>query len=429
VEQHANLFAMKVPLAYGQGLLPVDLPEDRTTVIEPAHTPGLADEKAAVLAALQRPTASKPLLELIKPTDRICLLFTDLTRATPNDRLIPWLLEHLETIPREHITLLNQLGTHRPNTPAELEKMLTPAVVRNYRVLNHEPENPKAHVQLGTMRDGTPALINRHAVEADLRIVTGFIEPHLFAGFSGGPKGIIPGVAALETVMCNHGAKNIGDPRASFGITDGNPLWEELRDVALRAGPSFLLNVALNDHRQITGVFAGGLLGAHKVGLEFVRKSAMQRVKATFEIVVTTNSGYPLDLNLYQGVKGMSAAARIVAEGGTIILACECREGVPPNSPLDHLLQSTRGPEEILAMLATPGFVRPEQWQAQIQALIQRKARVLVYSSLPDDVIHAAHLTPCHDIGLAVRERLAELGPDARVAVLPQGPLTIPYLA
>ncbi|MHB8524205.1 MAG: lactate racemase domain-containing protein, partial [Limisphaerales bacterium] len=196
---------MKVNLAYGQGVLPVDLPDDRTTVIEPSHIPGLPDEQAAVIDALRHPIGSPSLRELIKPDDRICILFTDLTRATPNDRIIPWLLEHLADVPRENITLLNQLGTHRPNTPAELEKMLTPAVVKHYRVLNHEPEDPAAHAQLGTMRDGAPAWINRHAVEADLRIVTGFIEPHLFAGFSGGPKGIIPGVASLETVMSNHG--------------------------------------------------------------------------------------------------------------------------------------------------------------------------------------------------------------------------------
>jgi nickel-dependent lactate racemase len=279
------------------------------------------------------------------------------------------------------------------------------------------------------MRDGTPALINRHLVEADLRIITGFIEPHFFAGFSGGPKGIMPGCAALETVMSNHGAKNIGDPRAVFGITEGNPLWEELRDVALRVGPSFLLNVSLNEQKQITGVFAGDLLAAHRAGCEFVRRSAMQKVKSPFDIVVTTNSGHPLDLNLYQGVKGMSAAARIVQQRGTIILACECREGVPAGSPLDQLLRSASSPEEILALLSSPGFVRPEQWQAQIQALIQRRANVLVYSSLPDEVVRACHLTPCHDIGAAVRARLQQLGPQARVAVLPQGPLTIPYLA
>jgi nickel-dependent lactate racemase len=419
---------MKVNLAYGQGYLPVEFPEDRATVIVPTHTPGLADEREAVFHALSRPTGCLPLWEWIRPGDRVCIVFTDLTRATPKQRLIPWLLQYLSELPREQITLLNSLGTHRPNTKAELEKLLTPEVVRDYRVLNHEPENDEALVQVGTTRDGTPALINRHLVEADVRIITGFIEPHFFAGFSGGPKGIMPGVAGLRTVMSNHGAENIGHPKSAFGITIGNPIWEEMRDIALRVGPSFLLNVTLNEKRKITGVFAGELLQAHKAGIEFVRKSAMQKVKAPFEIVVTTNSGYPLDLNLYQGAKGMSAAARIVQERGTIILACECREGVPANSPLDKLLRSAANPEQILAMLSTPGFVRPEQWQAQIQSLIQRKADVLVYSSLPDEIIRAAHLIPCHDIGAEVNARLAQLGPEARVAVLPQGPLTIPYL-
>ena len=419
---------MKVNLAYGQGQLAVDLPKDRTTVIAPAHTSGLKDERAAVINALENPIDSKPLKEIIKPGDKVCISFTDITRATPNDRLIPWLLQHLSHVPRENITLLNQLGTHRPNTRAELEKLLTPEVVRDYRVLNHEPENPAAHVQLGTMRDGTPALINRHVVEADVRIITGFIEPHFFAGFSGGIKGICPGTAALETVMSNHGAKNIGDPNATFGVNEGNPLWEELRDIALRAGPSFVLNVTLNEERQITNVFAGDILKAHKVGTEFVRKSAMQRVEAPFDVVVTTNSGYPLDMNLYQGVKGMSAGARIIKPGGTLILAAECSEGVPANSPLDKLLRTVGSSEELLGLLAQPGFVRAEQWQAQIQAIIQRKARVLVHSKIPDEVIRAAHLQPCHDIAAEVASCLRDAGPSARVAVLPQGPLTIPYL-
>jgi nickel-dependent lactate racemase len=420
---------MKINLAYGQGHLALDLPDDRTTVIAPAHNPGLPDEKAAVLAALRQPMSARPLRESIAPGARVCIVFSDLTRPTPNDRLIPWLLEYLDEAPPANITLLNSTGTHRPNTPAELERMLTPGVTGRYRVVNHECEDSAAMAQVGVTRDGTPALVNRLLVEADVRIITGFIEPHLFAGFSGGPKGIMPGVAGLETVMSNHGARNIGDPRATFGVTLGNPIWEEMRDIALRVGPSFLLNVSLNEQRQITGVFAGDLLAAHRVGIEFVRRSAMQRVKAPFEIVVTTNSGYPLDLNLYQGVKGMSAGARIIQERGTLILACECREGIPPASPLERLLARASGPEEMLTLLMTPGFVHPEQWQAQIQALIQRKASVLLYSSLPDDLVRSAYLEPCHDIAQAVRQRLSELGPDARVAVLPQGPLTIPYLA
>lgn len=420
---------MNVNLAYGQGHLTVEFPDNKTTVIEPANRPGLKNEKDAVLWALAKPIGSAPLRERIRSGDRVCILFTDITRATPNDRLIPWLLEHLADVPKDNITLLNQTGTHRPNTQEELKRMLTPAVVENYRVINHECEDEASLVQVGTMRDGTPALLNRHAVEADLRIVTGFIEPHFFAGFSGGIKGLMPGVGGLKSVMSNHGAKNIGDPNATFGITQGNPLWEDLRDVALRVGPSFILNVALNEERAITGVFAGDILQAHREGCEFVRDSAMQKFAEPFDVVVTTNSGYPLDMNLYQGVKGMSAGARVVKEGGVLILACECSEGLPAGSPLEKLLHSASGPEEILAMLATPGFVRPEQWQAQIQALVQRKARVLIHSALPEASVRAAFLESCPDIGATVQSLLAERGPDARVAVLPQGPLTVPYLA
>ena len=419
---------MKVNLAYGSGHLPIEVPDDNTTIIEPAHIDGLLDEKVAILDALQNPIGSQPLLERISPDTKICIAFTDITRATPNNRIIPCLLEHLGG-PNDNITLLNQLGTHRPNTREELETMLTPEVVANYHVLNHEPENPKALVQVGTTADGTPALLNRHIVEADLRIITGFIEPHFFAGFSGGVKGIMPGCAGLETVMSNHGAKNIGDPQATFGVTEGNPLWEELRDIAIKAGPSFLLNVTLNEQRDITNVFAGDIIEAHKAGCAFVKKSAMQPVDQPFDIVVTTNSGYPLDLNLYQGVKGMSAGARVLKEGGTLILAAECREGVPDGSPLDDLLRSANSIEEILVMLSTPDFVRPEQWQAQIQALVQRRAEVLVRCELDDTTLRACHLAPCADINAEVTKRLAKLGAGARVAVLPQGPLTIPYLA
>src|ERR1022692_5070423 len=242
---------MKVSLAYGQGHLPVELPDELTTIIEPTHTPGLVHQRAGVLAALERPIAARPLREWVKPTSRVCIVFTDITRATPNERLIPWLLGCLPGVPRENITLLIALGTHRPNTRAELEQMLTPAVIQNYRVLNHEPENLSALIPLGTTRDGTPALLNRHFVEADVRIVTGFIEPHFFAGFSGGPKGVLPSIAGAESVYSNHGYEMIAHPSATWGVTEGNLIWEEMREVALRTNPTFLLNVTLNAERQI----------------------------------------------------------------------------------------------------------------------------------------------------------------------------------
>jgi lactate racemase len=306
--------------------------------------------------------------------------------------------------------------------------MLTPEVVANYRCVNHHCEDLAAHVPFGVTRSGAPALIDRTLVEADVRIITGFIEPHFFAGFSGGPKGIMPGVAALETVMSNHGAGHIGDPHAAFGITDGNPLWEEMRDIALRIGPSFLLNVALNERRAITGIFAGDLIAAHRAGIEFVRASAMQPVAGRFDVVLTTNSGYPLDMNLYQAVKGIAAAARIVKDGGAILVAAECSEGVPSGSPHDVLLRSAANGEDLLARLAQPGFAHAEQWQSQIQALIQRRAEIHIFSTLPGETIRAAHLLPCGDIAAFLREKCSA-NARARLAVLPQGPLTIPYVA
>jgi nickel-dependent lactate racemase len=419
---------MQIPLAYGRGTLPVDLPDDRTTVIEPTHQPGLSDERAAIFAALDTPVQSAPLRQQAVRGRRVTIVHSDITRPMPNERVIPWLLEYLEAagVRREDITLLNALGTHRPNTRAELEQMLTADVVARYRCVNHEPRNDDACVAFGTTRTGVPALINRHLVEADVRIITGFIEPHFFAGFSGGPKGIMPGVAALKTVQSNHGAHNIGDRRATFAVTDGNPIWEEMRDIALRIGPSFLLNVALNRQRMITGVFAGDLIAAHRVGTEFVRAGAMQKVPGLFDIVITTNSGYPLDMNVYQSGKGMRAAELIVRDGGLIIMAAECSEGMPPGSPHDRLIRSVPNGEALLAKLAKPGFTFAEQWAGQIQALIQRRAEVQLRSALDEETVRAAHLIPCPDIATAVQARME---PQTRIAVLPQGPLTIPYVA
>ena len=421
---------MLVSIAYGRGELPVELPAGRTTVIKPSHRDRLPDERAALRAALDAPIGSPALRNLPLDRSRICVVFTDITRPTPNDRLIPWLLEYLLEAGAndDAITLLNSTGTHRPNTREELEVMLTRPVVERFRVLNHECEKTSELVQFGTTKTGARALINRALVDAEIRIITGFIEPHFFAGFSGGPKGIMPGVAGLETVMSNHGAHHIADPQAVFGINEGNPIWEEMRDIALRVGQSFLINVTLNDERGITGVFAGDLLKAHRAGTEFVRSTAMQPVDGLFDIVITSNSGYPLDMNLYQGVKGMSAAARIVKPGGLIVIACECSEGVPQGSPFDHLLRETSSPEEVLGLLLQPGFQRAEQWQVQIQSLISKRARVLLHSNLPPDDVRAAHLTPCANISATVEEELARLGPSGRVAVLPQGPLTVPYL-
>lgn len=419
---------MKVHLAYGEKGLSVELPDKITTVISPSHTPGLEDEQAALWHSLNKPIDAPALRNWFNSKSKVCITFTDITRATPNNRLIPWILKYLSFVPEKNITLLNSLGSHRPNTKEELERMLTPDVVNRFRIVHNDPENRESHIKVGTLRDGTPALISRHLVEADVRIITGFIEPHFFAGFSGGPKGILPGAAHIDSIMANHRAENIAHPNATFGITEGNPIWEEMREAALKVGPSFLINVTLNDDRKITGVFAGDLISAHKKGTEFVKKSAMQQVKEKFDIVITTNSGYPLDLNLYQGVKGMSAAARIVKPGGVIILACECRDGIPFNSAYEKLLHSGKTPDELLQLILNSKQVIPEQWQVQIQAQIQKLATVYLYSSLPEESVKSAHLIPCNNIEKTVSEIISARGGDVKIAVMPQGPLTIPYV-
>ncbi len=422
---------MKVHLAYGKSGLDVDFPEGRTTVIEPAHVAGLPDERAAFLTALENPIASQPLRELVQPQDKICIVFSDITRATPNERIIPWLLAELERCgaPRDQITLLNGLGLHRPNTKEELERLLTPAVVANYRVVNHEPASDAALARVGVTRHGNEAWLNRHLVEAGARIITGFIEPHFFAGFSGGPKGIMPGVAGQQTVVRNHGAWLIGHPQATWGVTHGNPLWEELLEIARFVNRRlFLVNVTLNHAKEITRVFAGDLVEAHRAGCAFVRQTAMQPVDAAFDVVVTSNSGYPLDQNLYQAVKGMSAAARIVKPGGAIIVAAECSDLKARSGPYYDLLHQRHNPDGLLGLINSRGFSFPEQWQVQIQAMIQKKAAVQVYSSLPSDFVRRAQLAPCADIAASVRDLLRRHGNGARVAVLPQGPLTIPYV-
>jgi nickel-dependent lactate racemase len=279
--------------------------------------------------------------------------------------------------------------------------------------------------------------INRAYLEADVKILTGFIEPHLFAGFSGGPKGVLPAVASADSVLSNHGAKMVGHPQATWGVTQarpeqgqrGNPIWEEMLEVALKTEPTFLLNVTLNRAREITGIFAGELRQAHAAGRDFCRQSAMVPVPHLFDIVITTNSGYPLDINLYQAVKGMSAAARIVRPGGSIIVAAECWEGTPEHGEYANLLRQADSPQALLDRVQSPGFSCHDQWEVHIQALIQLRADVYVYSDgLSDEQTHEALLMPCHAIENTLGELLDRYGPQATLCVLPEGPQTIPYV-
>jgi nickel-dependent lactate racemase len=307
--------------------------------------------------------------------------------------------------------------------------MLGDSIVENYRCLQHDCHADPDLIFLGETSLGNPVRVNRTYLEADARILTGFIEPHFFAGFSGGPKAVLPSLAGAESVFTNHGLEMIAHPRATWGVTAGNPIWEEMCEVALRTEPTFLLNVALNAKREVTGVFAGDMLAAHAAGCAFVREHAMAGVEAPYDIVITTNSGYPLDQNLYQSVKGMSAASQVVREGGSIVIAAACEDGLPDHGRYAALLAEAGSPQGVLEMIARPGFCAQDQWQVQLQAQIQMKADVYVYSDgLTDEQIGHALFIPCRDIEATLAALLEKYGPQVRLCAMPEGPQLIPYL-
>ena len=421
---------MELQLAYGRHGLQVNLP-DGCDVVTSRFVPGVADETLALQQALRQPIGTSPLADKVRAGDKVVIVHSDITRATPNDRILPVILAELEQagVSRNNIILMNALGTHRPQTEAELRMMLGNNIVDNYCCLQHDAFDDSILVPLGTTKLGHPVRINRHYLDADVRILTGFIEPHFFAGFSGGPKGVLPALAGAESVVTNHGRTMIANHNAAWGITEGNPIWEEMREVALITDPTFLLNVTLNVHKQITGVFAGDMLAAHAEGCRFVREQAMVGVDAPYDVVVTTNSGYPLDQNLYQCVKGMSAARQIVREGGAIVMAGACQDGLPNHGRYAELLQRGGSPRGVLDLLAEPGFSAQDQWQVQVQAMIQLFADVYVYSDgLTDQQIRSALFEPCRNIGATVTMLQEAAGGNARICVMPEGPQTVAYL-
>ncbi|HWR40366.1 MAG TPA: nickel-dependent lactate racemase [Patescibacteria group bacterium] len=417
----------QVKLAYGKNGLTINIPE-AAIVIEPRNLPGLQKEKSAVIEALREPIGTLPLKELVKGKEKIAIVISDLTRPTPNHKLVPWILEELVDHPRENFVIVNGTGSHRANNNDELIQMLGQEIADTVRVINHDAFNNDELVLVGTNTYGSEVYLNKTYVEADCKIVLGFIEPHFFAGFSGGPKGINPGIAGIQTILDFHNAKMIGHPNSTWGLIDGNILQDAATQNCLLAKPDFMLNVTLNDKKEITNVFAGDVIAAHRVGCEFVKEHAMYAVDAPFDIVITTNSGYPLDQNLYQTVKGMSAASQIVKKGGSIISVSECSDGVPAHGNYAKILQMRNTPQELLAMINDESFSVFDQWQVQAQAMVQMKADCYLYSTLQPDIVRKAMFKPISSVEENIARLLAKYGKQARIAIMPLGPLTIPYV-
>lgn len=421
---------MKVHLAYGMSGLDVDLPDGRTTVVRPSHRAGAADPGAEVRRALELPVAGPPLRRLARRGQSVAIAVCDATRPQPRQLVLGAILELLDGLVRpEDVVVVVATGTHRPSTPAELASMLGPEVMEHCRVVVHDARDPGGLRWVGTLGRGVPVWLCEEWLSADLRMTTGFVEPHFFAGFSGGPKLVAPGLAGLETVLVMHDARRIGDPRATWGVVEGNPVHDDARAIAAAVGVDFALDVVLNREQEVVRAFGGELFAMHARARALAREVAMQPVDRRFEVVVTTNAGAPLDQNLYQSVKGMSAGASIVCPGGLVVCATECRDGFPDHGSYRRLLGAAASPAELLAAVEARGSTEPDQWQVQVQARIQCLARVAVHAGgLSESDLREAHLLACPDVGSMVAAALAQAGPGAQVCALPEGPQTIPYL-
>jgi nickel-dependent lactate racemase len=424
---------VKITLPYGEHTIDADVPDD-AVVLAPTRVDPLADPAAAVRRALDAPLDRRPLREMVRRHQRAAIVVSDVTRPVPYQVLLPPILETLEAggIARGDITIVVGTGLHRPSRPDEHRRFLGDAIMRDYRIVDHDARDRSMLAFHATGPRTVGVWLNRDYLNADLRIVTGFVEPHLFAGYSGGGKAVMPGVAGADDIMANHSATMLGHPKATWCTTDGNPIFEQMRDVALKTDPSFTLNVTLDERKRITSVFAGELRAAHDAAIAQAAAQALRPIPHLFDVVVVTNMGYPADLNLYQSVKGMSVAAQAVAPGGAIVLVAECREGVGGHEYV-ALMHSAATPHELLARFESSEHrTLHDQWQVQVQAMVQARAEVYLHSSLDRPTTEAAHLRHSADISATVAALVAakrtETGREPTVCVMPWGQLTVPRL-
>jgi nickel-dependent lactate racemase len=418
---------MQVRLDYGRAGLEVTLPDDvDVSILEPSKGVPLADPQGAVEQALAAPIGAEPLAELARSRRDAVVVISDKTRPVPYGVVLPPLLRTLEAagIPRERIELLVATGLHRPNTRDELAAMTSAEIVARYRIRNHVAREQSEHVHLGRTERGTEIWIDRGYVEADLKVITGLIEPHLMAGFSGGRKAVAPGCAGVETMRSLHGAAMLESPLGP-GRIDGNPFHDELVGIARRVGVDFLCDVAINRDRRLTGVFAGDLEEAHAAGVRLVERHVRADLDRPADIVITSAGGFPLDDTYYQAIKGPVAALNVVRRGGTIILAAAITEGIG-SAEFQRLLAETKRPDDFIARITTGGLFSIDQWMLQHLCQVLRKAEIILVSGgLASDATHGLLVSTAPTVEAALAHCREKYGTRPHIAVMPQGPYVL----
>jgi nickel-dependent lactate racemase len=422
---------MRFHLDYGRTGLQVELPEEHVVKClrcQPAEP--LADPETAVAERLVHPTGTPPFWELAQGRRNACVVISDTTRPVPNRVILPPLLSQLEQsgVSRDEILILVATGLHRPNRHDELVEMVGRRVVENYRIENHHGQELSEHTHLGESPRGIPIWIDTRYLDAELKITTGLIEPHFMAGFSGGRKLICPGLAALETIRPWHSPDFLEHPNARTGCLEGNPVHEENTYMARQAGCDFIVNVVIDAKRQILSVVAGDMEAAFYQGVEAARAAVTDTIDQPVDIVVTSSGGYPLDTTYYQSVKGMVAALPILKPGGTIILAAGMSEGIG-SAEFQRLFDENPTLESFMTRILHTDYFVMDQWQLEELAKVRRHAKVkVVTDGLPAETLSRLFVEPAESVEAAVADALAEHGPQATIAVIPEGPYVMAEL-
>jgi len=432
-------------IPYREGQITFDLPSDmRGTAVESKKVPPIADVEAAIAEALARPVNSPPLRELARAASltsdaaslEACIVFTDITRASPDHLLVPALLAELAAagVRDEDITLLCGIGMHRPSTPEEKVIKLGAEVAARYRVIDNEPQNPAALVDLGTTESGIPLSVHRAAYEADLLIATGIVEPHQYAGYSGGRKTVAVGAAGEAMIAYTHGPQMVDHPGTRLGRIEGNPFHEAVSEAARRAGLRFILNVVLDDHKRMAAVRAGEPTAAFLELVSFARELYEVPVPQRYDVVIG-GVGFPKDANLYQASRAASylffAPTPVVKPGGFLVIPARCQEGAGEGVGEQRFLEKMRDARDmssLLAELRRTGYP-PGAQRAFIMAKVLKGARVVIVGSEHPDLVKSCKMIPAETMEEALGIAAETLGPELDVLIVPHALLTLPVVS
>ena len=421
---------MLLKFPYGKGFLQTEIPEERLEVAVSRPLEPLRELREAVKQGLRKPIQSKPLRHLLGRGKKVCVIVPDETRACPTKEILSPLLEELETCELRELEILIGNGLHRGVSEQEMVELLGEEVVKEYNIINHTAADERQLVDLRMKTSyGTPAIVNRVAAKSDCLLGIGLVEPHFFAGFSGGRKTVLPAVAGEEAIFNNHSYKMVGHPKASYGILDGNPIHHDMVEFMNFVNLSFIVNVTVNNKGETTQVFAGDPIGAHGRAVNFLNQYVNVKLRGYADIVIVSNGGYPLDRDLYQSVKGMDTAKGVVKEKGVIIIVAECRDELGGHEEFKRLMQEADSPGDVLKEIRENDPIN-DQWQAQILAGILEKANVIVVTDgVKRDVIRKMMMESASSLEEALdfaRKRVSTKKP--RIVAIPEGPYVIPRI-